>query len=191
MQQPRSLVSDLLARCNARVLPLTQSADRDEEGIAELCRFSAGQLLPNARNAEVGYSALLLLLGDWKGSHDLTDDDESPEGCYLHAIIHRIEPDSANSSYWFRHMGEHPLFPAVQSRAQEILRENPVSGWQLKSSWDPFLFNKWCEEARTKPRSDEEKTALAVQRAEWNLLFEWCSEQEIADGSPNRSHPLH
>jgi hypothetical protein len=176
MQQPIAVFSDLLEVARKRVLPLTQPTDRDSASIAELKQHSPDELFRKARNAEVAYSALLLLCGDWEGSHDLTNDDESPEGCYLHAIIHRIEPNPANSSYWLRQMGKHPLFPAVRECARQILVQRPVVGWQLKSEWDPYLLNVWCEQAREAPGSEKEKTALALQRAEWDLLFKWCAE---------------
>jgi hypothetical protein len=168
-------VSAVLVKCADRPLPLTQSADCAADTAAELQRHSPEALFPNARNAEAAYSALLLLLGCWKESHDLTNDDESPEGCYLHAIIHRMEPSPGNSAYWLRQVGEHPLFPQLHQRAQEILIRDPVPGWQLKPVWDAYLFNQWCDEARNSPGSEKEKTALAIQRAEWDLLFPWCA----------------
>lgn len=176
MRPRNALVADLLDRCANRVLPLTQSNDRDAESVAELKKHSPDELFPDARNPEPAYSALLLLLGDFECSHDLTNDDESPEGCYLHAIIHRMEPNPANSAYWLRQLGQHPLFPQVRERAQQILAEHPVPGWQLQPDWDPFLFNKWCEQASHAPGTEEEKAALAIQRAEWDLLFAWCAE---------------
>ena len=178
MQASISLVSSILAKCENRSLPLTQSsADSDTESVAQLRTHAPETLFPRARNGEAAYSALLLLLGAWEASHDLTNDDESPEGCYLHAIIHRLEPNPGNSAYWLRQLGQHPLFPQVHRRAQDILHKQPVPGWQLKPAWDPFLFNKWCEQARdSPPGSLEEKAALAMQRAEWDLLFAWSAE---------------
>jgi hypothetical protein len=176
MQQPTSVISDLLAAVRTHSLPLTQSRDRDSASIKELNRYAPDELFPKARNGEVAYSALLLLLGDWEASHTMTDDDESPEGCYLHAIIHRTEPDPANSSYWWRKVGGHPLFPSVLKRATEVLQRHSVAGWQLKSDWDPYLFNKWCEDACQAPGSEKEQAALALQQAEWDLLFDWCAE---------------
>jgi hypothetical protein len=96
------------------------------------------------------------------------------EGSYWHAIAHRIEPDSSNSAYWFRRVGEHPIFAELHRRASEIL-ERRNARWKLKPAWDPFLFLEWCGEACHAPGSDEEQAALQIQRAEWDLLFEWCA----------------
>lgn len=175
MSQWNPVVAAVLEKCSGRLLPLTQSPDADTATATMLQQHSPASLFPNALNAEAAYSALLLLLGNWEKSHDLTNDDETPEGCYLHAIIHRMEPNPGNSAYWLRQLGQHPLFPEVRERAEEILNSNRVPGWQLKPSWDPFLFNDWCEEARRSPGSEKEKAALAIQRAEWDLLFPWCA----------------
>jgi hypothetical protein len=168
-------VSDILSKCSDRLLPLSQPLDCYQSSATELKKYSPEDLFPNARNSEVAYSALLLLLGCWDASHDLTNDDESPEGCYLHAIIHRIEPNPANSAYWWRQLGHHPLFTRVHAAARTILEQTPVRGWQLKPAWDPYLFNEWCEQARHAPGSEREQAALAIQRGEWDALFAWCA----------------
>lgn len=176
MREWNPVVSSILTQCSNRLIPLTRSEDCDVESFLALRENSSTEVLfPNARNPEAAYSALLLLLGCWRESHDLIDDDERPDGCYVHAIVHRIEPDAGNSAYWFRRVGQHPLFAQLYQRVQEIFEQTPVSGWQLKSAWDPYLFNQWCEEARRSRGTNKEKAALAIQRAEWDLLFAWCA----------------
>jgi hypothetical protein len=125
----------------------------------------------------VAYSALLLRLGAWEASHDLTNNDESPEGCFLHAIIHRMEPNPSNSAYWWRQLGQHPVFVQLHARAQEILSEHSVPDWELKADWDPLLFNRWCEQAQRSPGTEREKVAIAMQQTEWELLFDWSAER--------------
>jgi hypothetical protein len=72
-------------------------------------------------------------------------------------------------------VGQHPVFEQLHRRAREILQRLPARGWELKPKWDPYLFNEWCEEARQAPGSSKEKAALAIQQAEWELLFAWCA----------------
>lgn len=157
-------------------LPLTRSHHEcDSEEAVRLSRRSPQESFPNARNADAAQAALLLLHGCWEASHNLIDDNETAEGRYVHAIVHRIEPDAGNSAYWFRQFGEHPVFRPLHQRVQQILQEHPVAGWELKPAWDPYLFNEWCEEARRAPGSDKETVALAIQQAEWELLFAWCT----------------
>ncbi len=59
-------------------------------------------------------SALYLHFGFWKEAHEEVDDLSTQDACYWHAIVHRREPDPGNSGYWFRQVGEHPIFPALR-----------------------------------------------------------------------------
>ena len=86
----------------------------------------------------------------------------------LFRSVHRQEPDAANSGYWFGQVGKHPVFPELRARAAEI-------GVEFGARWAPLAFIAYCEAARTRPGSAEERKALEVQRAEWQLLFDWCA----------------
>jgi hypothetical protein len=44
--------------------------------------------------------------GDWARAHDLLQDDNSPDGSWVHAYLHRKEPDPANAAYWYRRAGK-------------------------------------------------------------------------------------
>ncbi len=169
-------VRRVLQRCSARVLPLTRSGSCDPDDVASIRSVSPSLLFPGARAPEAAVSGLLLLAGCWDESHERSQNIASREGSYWHAIAHRIEPDSSNSAYWFRRVGEHPLFAELRRRAAGILERSAVP-WELKPAWDPFLFIEWCDEARQAPGSVREQAALEIQRAEWDLLFEWCAEQ--------------
>ena len=41
--------------------------------------------------------------------------------------------------------------------------------------WDPFAFLSFCDRARHQPGSNQEKAALEIQRAEWQILFDYCA----------------
>lgn len=97
------------------------------------------------------------------------------EGSYWHAIAHRVEPDAWNSGYWFRRVGNHAVFPLLHQAADRVLKSAGVTDWRLPSAWDPLRFIEWCTEARRTPGSKKENAALAIQRAEWDLLFGWCA----------------
>src|SRR5437870_5363954 len=43
-------------------------------------------------------------------SHAISQDVHTAEGSYWHAILHRREPDPSNAAYWFRRVGDHPVF---------------------------------------------------------------------------------
>ena len=40
-------------------------------------------------------------------SHTISQDLETKEGSFWHAIMHRREPDASNSKYWWRIVGAH------------------------------------------------------------------------------------
>src|SRR5262245_21358275 len=41
-------------------------------------------------------------------SHSISQELNTVEGSYWHALMHRRELDYWNSKYWFRRVGEHP-----------------------------------------------------------------------------------
>lgn len=49
----------------------------------------------------------LALAGDWHGAHEIVQQDEADAlGCWIHAVLHKIEGDAANSRYWYRAAGQ-------------------------------------------------------------------------------------
>jgi hypothetical protein len=47
--------------------------------------------------------------GNWEGAHEVAQEVESRDGCWLHAYLHRKEGDTSNAAYWYRRAGK-PLF---------------------------------------------------------------------------------
>jgi hypothetical protein len=47
------------------------------------------------------------LAGDWEAAHTVVQRDESdPTSCWIHAVLHKLEPDESNSRYWYRRAGK-------------------------------------------------------------------------------------
>jgi hypothetical protein len=41
------------------------------------------------------------LSGDWDRAHEIVQALGDPISCWIHAILHKMEGDSANSRYWY------------------------------------------------------------------------------------------
>ena len=44
--------------------------------------------------------------GDWTRAHESAQQDEGPEGSWVHAYLHRKEGDQGNAAYWYRRAGK-------------------------------------------------------------------------------------
>ena len=43
--------------------------------------------------------------GQWEEAHNIAQDIHSPNGSWIHALLHLIEGDIGNAGYWFRQAG--------------------------------------------------------------------------------------
>jgi hypothetical protein len=44
--------------------------------------------------------------GDWTRAHESAQQDEGPEGSWVHAYLHRKEGDQDNAAYWYSRAGK-------------------------------------------------------------------------------------
>lgn len=151
-----------------RHMALAEPACSSGKALAALKGAAARQLFPNSRAPEAAMAGLYLYFGCWEQAHETAQEIRAAEGSYWHAIVHRQEPDAWNSDYWFRQVGRHPIFPALRDAAATM-------GVDFGPEWRPGAFIQLCEDARSAPGSEIERQALAVQQAEWQLLFDYCA----------------
>jgi hypothetical protein len=111
-------------------------------------------------------SALYLYHDLLDESHSISQDLPSATGSFLHAVMHRREPDASNAKYWWRRVGQHPVFGPLAAAAA-------AAGYESQGEWDPFAFVDRCEAARGRGTPDE-SLLRRVQLLEWQLLFDHC-----------------
>ena len=154
-----------------RLMPLTAGGCSHAEAKKVLKLASPQDLFPRAPDPLAPMAGLWLYFSCFDEGHSLIDDPHSKEAVWWHAIAHRQEPDSANAAYWFRTLGSHSLFPRLARETSRILQAMPSV--TLAEEWDPLAFIRFCEDARLHPGSAQEQAALEIQRAEWQILFDY------------------
>jgi hypothetical protein len=158
-----------------RAMPLTFEAARLPEASRRLSGANAQKWFPGALSPDGALSGLWLYFSCFDESHRISQDLETAEGSFWHGIAHRREPDASNAAYWFRRVGWHPIFPALRDAAGRILADAQSPEFRTASAWDPFAFIDFCESARRRPGSEQEKIAMDIQLVEWQLLFDYCA----------------
>ena len=136
----------------------------------ELQRSLSKSLFVDSAHPKGALAGLWLYFDCFDESHTVSQADDSCEGSFWHGIAHRREPDYGNSAYWFRQAGSHSVFPEILEAARLV----PGPGLRFHSTWDPIAFVDFCEEA-AQAGGEREAWALAVQRVEWEILFDFCA----------------
>jgi len=59
--------------------------------------------------------------GDWSRAHESAQEDEGPEGSWVHAYLHRKEGDAGNAAYWYRRAGRSPSLQSLDDEWRNIV----------------------------------------------------------------------
>jgi hypothetical protein len=66
----------------------------------------------SASSSELLRAVELALAGEWNASHDIVQQyEDDSTAAWIHAILHKIEGDSGNARYWYRHADRMSHFP--------------------------------------------------------------------------------
>jgi hypothetical protein len=147
-------------------LPLSELSDKVDGFIHETKISSA--LQPVVR------SAALLWHDYLDESHTISQNIANADGSFLHAIMHRREPDYGNAKYWFQRVGPHPCFSEIARQVIRLLetRKEMAATLAPRGDWDPFAFVDACETAARRPSADTTgQTLRAIQEIEFNALL--------------------
>ena len=105
---------------------------------------AVGALGLSGESADLAKAAALLWHDHLDESHTFSQNIGSIDGSFLHAMMHRREPDYPNAKYWFSRVGDHPCFPALASDVTEYLDaagdEALAKCLAPGGHWDPFAF---------------------------------------------------
>jgi hypothetical protein len=117
-------------------------------------------------------------------SHQLAQQLDTPNGAYWHAIMHRREGDFSNSKYWLARCTNHPIYPTLAVRGDDVIRPYPAdkSVFRLTSQgWNPGAFVDLVEQVHARPADPRHGLAVAIQQLEWRLLFDHCTRAAASD----------
>ncbi len=128
-----------------------------------------------------GLLAGLWLWHDWLDeSHAISQGIESATGSFWHAIMHRREGDFSNSKYWYAKAKGHRILPAISARMSTLINPLPFDKSLLKlvhQGWSPEAFVDLVEEVNTMPDDPRREIVVALQQAEWRMLFDHCARE--------------
>ena len=58
---------------------------------------------------------------NWEFAHESAQQDEGPDGSWVHAYLHRKEGDTSNAGYWYRRAGKQPAHATFEEEWLEIV----------------------------------------------------------------------
>lgn len=114
-------------------------------------------------------AALWLVAGDLDRSHDISQDNASPEGSFWHGVMHRREGDFGNANYWFRRVGKHPAYIKLGA----VVREEAFLGEAFlgpETSWNPYEFVEQCAQVANRSKGELKEQCVLAQWFEWQVM---------------------
>lgn len=138
----------------------------------------AREFHPDSRRADLFLGSLLWWHDHLEATHALAQSIPDADGSYLHALMHRREPDYANAAYWFRRAGQHPVCQPLGTAARDWLQARSESETATRllhgGRWDSLAFLELCATAAREPESaPRHRLARALQQLEFEVWLRW------------------
>jgi hypothetical protein len=162
----------------------------DSDVRSALKKLSLESAFAHARVADQNMAAccvsgIWLLYDCLDESHAISQGIDTSSGSFWHAIMHRREGDFSNAKYWFRNVGQHPVFAELGERAHVAATfrnaDSSLGETHLRDGiWDPFAFVDLCQ-AVARGQTGARELCLDVQQAEWELLFDYCYREAVGE----------
>jgi hypothetical protein len=131
--------------------------------------------IKNAERFALVRGGVLYALDAIHEAHAIFQDAKGDLGSYWHGMMHRREGDFDNARYWFRRSGILPFFSELHRAASES-----SALMARQSNWDPYVFTGECEQSRF-GETEGLNELLALQRAEFEVLFDYCWRQSVGE----------
>ncbi len=159
---------------------LTQTRPRYPELAQSITEPAWVAVFPNAphRSRLTLAAGLLQIFDFWDSSHEAAqqadDQGERAFSAYWHGIAHRREPDAANAAYWFRRVGNHPVYQPLAAAARPLLEQHGDRELAARiirdGAWNSTAMIDLCTTA--KAGTPRENLARRLQRLEMWLLLD-------------------
>jgi len=146
-----------------------ESVRAELEAISVKTAFAHAQIA-DPDMASCCLSGLWLLHDFLDESHTISQGITTESGSFWHGIMHRREGDFSNAKYWFRKVGEHPVYGLLAEQVGELGEKLPFAAG---GQWDPFGFVDACESAVSRG-GPEATSCQRIQQLEWELLLDFC-----------------
>ena len=156
------------------------SGNTDARDLLEATRPSeliAGEIAQPA-DGDAMLAGLWLWFDRLDPAHAIVQSMDNATGSFWHAILHRREKDFSNSKYWFARCRQHPANATLAVQSGALINSHPADKSILKltiGGWNADAFVDLVEQIHDRPDDSRFRLAIALQKLEWQLLFDHCA----------------